>query len=179
MHTRRISKFLSLVLRHKPETIGLSLDHQGWADTRELITRMNERGMAVTLEDIQQVVRDNDKQRFRLSDDLRRIRANQGHSIPIDLGLQPQSPPDPLYHGTAERNAASIEARGLLKGSRQHVHLSADVNTARKVGQRHGRPIIYQIDTRQMTADGLTFYRSDNGVWLTEYVAPEYLQRQA
>lgn len=176
MHDQRLSKFLSLILRHKPEKLGINLDVNGWADIPELLQRMNEQGMNVDLEQIVQVVKNNDKQRFSLSDDHRRIRANQGHSIPVNLELAPQQPPEFLFHGTATRNLPSIREKGLLPGSRQHVHLSWDEETAVKVGQRHGKPVVLKIRTGDMHRDGHIFFLSANKVWLTSLIPPEYLE---
>lgn len=175
MKTRHLSKFLSLVLRHKPEEIGLQLDRQGWASTQELLEKLQQRGMQVDIDKLREVVQTNDKQRFKLSEDESQIRANQGHSIAIDLALQPQKPPVVLYHGTALRNKASILEKGLIKGSRQHVHLSNNKETAIKVGQRHGKPIVLVVDTQRMETNGFEFFLSDNGVWLTDHVPPEYI----
>lgn len=176
--TRHLSKFLSLILRHKPEELGITLDAAGWASTAEIIEKMKQRGMNVDLDAIRDVVRDNNKQRFKLSEDGSRIRANQGHSIPVELGLQPKSPPIPLYHGTAIRFLDSIMEKGLIKGSRQHVHLSADMKTAHMVGKRHGNPVILIVDTQSMQADGIEFFQSENGVWLTDYVDAKYLSKK-
>ena len=171
----KTSKVLSLVLRHEPEAIGLSLDANGWADLDELVRLANAGGKPVTRELIEQVVRDNDKQRFAISEDGARIRANQGHSIEIDLALSPLPPPAILYHGTATRFAKSIRNLGLLKQSRQHVHLSADEQTAIKVGSRHGKALVLSVRAGDMHARGLSFYRSANGVWLTDAVAAEFI----
>ncbi|MEM9722804.1 MAG: RNA 2'-phosphotransferase [Bacteroidota bacterium] len=175
MNKKQISKFLSLVLRHKPEEIQLPLDAEGWASTTELIQKMNQRGMAIDLTLLQEVVKGNDKQRFKLSEDLSKIRANQGHSIPINLGLNAVSPPSILYHGTARRNISSIKKKGLLKGARQHVHLSQDKETAQKVGKRHGAPVIFKVDSQGMNKAGKAFFQSENGVWLTDQVDPQFL----
>lgn len=172
---RKTSKFLSLLLRHKPEIVGLQLDTQGWADTQELLQKVNAHGHGLTLEELQLVVDQNDKQRFAFSADGSRIRANQGHSLRIDLGLQPVTPPDVLYHGTATRNLTSIRKLGLLKGRRQHVHLSPDEETAHRVGARHGKPVVLRVASARMHADGALFYQADNGVWLTGQVAVGYL----
>ncbi|MGH8082546.1 MAG: RNA 2'-phosphotransferase [Lysobacter sp.] len=173
-HTKT-SKFLSLVLRHEPETIGLTLDANGWADIEELIDLANAAGKPVTRELIDEVVRDSDKQRFAISEDGLRIRANQGHSVDIDLGLEPLAPPATLYHGTATRFAKSIRKLGLVKQSRQHVHLSLDEETATKVGVRHGKPLLLRIRAGEMHAQGIAFFRSNNGVWLTDAVAAEFI----
>ncbi|WP_408952901.1 RNA 2'-phosphotransferase [Lysobacter sp. Hz 25] len=171
----KTSKFLSLVLRHEPEAIGLSLDDNGWADLDELVRLANAGGKPVTRALIEQVVRDNDKQRFAISADGARIRANQGHSIEVDLALTALEPPATLYHGTATRFAKSIRNLGLVKQSRQHVHLSSDAETAIKVGSRHGKALVLSVRARDMHARGLSFFQSENGVWLTDAVAPEFI----
>lgn len=163
------SKFLSLVLRHQPEVIGLRLDDAGWADIDVLI-RLSQPHRPLTRALIEQVVADNSKQRFAISDDGRRIRANQGHSIEIELGLQPRMPPALLYHGTATRFVEAIRREGLAKRSRQHVHLSADADTATAVGARHGKPVVLIVRAADMAGAGYAFFRSDNGVWLTDAV---------
>ena len=169
------SKFLSLVLRHHPETIGISLDEQGWVEIDDLLAAANRSGKKLTRRLLDRVVRENDKQRFAISSDGTRIRANQGHSVEVDLGLQPAQPPELLYHGTVARFMDSIRSSGLERGSRQYVHLSPDVETARKVGQRRGRPVILAVESGRMWQDGHTFYQAENGVWLTDAVLPEYL----
>ena len=169
------SKFLSLILRHKPEAIGLILDPEGWADLDELIRLANARGTALTRELVREIVASNDKQRFALSPDGLRIRANQGHSVHVDLKLEPQQPPAILFHGTATRFVASILEAGLRPGSRQHVHLSAGEDTAISVGGRHGKPVVLTVRAAEMVRDGHRFYRSANGVWLTDLVPPGYL----
>jgi len=171
----RISKFLSLVLRHQPEKIGLGLDPSGWASVGQLIEASRRSGFEFTLEELQNVVAGNDKKRFSLSEDGLRIRANQGHSIEVELGYSPTAPPEILFHGTAERFLASIKQQGLIKGKRHHVHLSAEVDTAIKVGQRHGKPVVMRIEAGLMHRDGFVFYLSANGVWLTEHVPVQYL----
>jgi putative RNA 2'-phosphotransferase len=171
----RASKFLSYVLRHRPEAIGLELDAQGWADVDELVAKAQADGVRLTRELVERTVETNGKQRFVLDADRRRIRANQGHSIPVDLGLEPVPPPDVLYHGTARRSLASIREQGLVPRNRQHVHLSGDPETARHVGQRHGEPVVLTVDAAAMARGGHAFYRSLNGVWLTDAVPPGYL----
>lgn len=168
----KISKLLSYVLRHKPEAIGLTLDAEGWAEVDELIAKAD---MPLTAEMIRDVVATNDKKRFALSADGRLIRANQGHSIKVDLGLQPVSPPEFLYHGTATRFLASIQESGLTPQSRQYVHLSADRETAAKVGARHGKLVILTVKAQEMHQAGQAFYQAKNGVWLADHVAPDYL----
>lgn len=172
----RLSKFLSHILRHRPQRIGLTLDSAGWADVDELLAKANEAGKAITREQLERVVAENDKQRFSFSENGRRIRANQGHSIDVDLGLEPQVPPDLLYHGTATRFLDSIRHGGLNPRNRQYVHLSRDAATATKVGQRHGQPVVLVVEAGRMHRDGLKFYLSANKVWLTAQVPPEYLR---
>lgn len=169
------SKFLSYVLRHAPESINLSLDAHGWADIDALIEKARNNGQTLDLASLQRIVAESDKKRFTISDDGKRIRAAQGHSVSVNLALSPHQPPDVLYHGTATRFLANIEAQGLVSGSRQQVHLSADIETAQKVGQRHGKPVVLVIDTKGMFADGLKFYHADNGVWLTDTVPVNYI----
>lgn len=169
---KNISKFLSLILRHKPETIGLKLDKNGWADIDELIEKSKD--ISLTRELIDEVVQKNDKRRFII--DGNRIRANQGHSIEVDLELKPLTPPDILYHGTATRFLDSIMQTGITKQSRQHVHLSQELETAISVGQRHGKVAILEVNAQEMLAKGHTFYRSENGVWLTDIVGVEFLK---
>lgn len=172
----KVSKFLSLVLRHAPEKIGLQLDAQGWARVDELLEKLARRGRRVSQELLEEVVAKNDKKRFSFSPDGSLIRANQGHSIvAVDLALEPQLPPALLYHGTAKRNLESIRASGLWAASRNHVHLSADTQTALTVGRRHGQPVVLTVRSGEMAAQGHTFFLSDNGVWLTEAVAPQFI----
>lgn len=171
----RLSKFMSLVLRHNPGKIGITLDPQGWVEIDELLAAANRSGTALDRATLLRVVAENDKQRFAISEDGRRIRASQGHSVEVDLALTPLAPPELLYHGTATRFLESIRREGLVKQSRQHVHLSADETTAVKVGQRHGRPAVLTVRAGAMAAAGQQFFRSDNGVWLTDHVPPEFL----
>lgn len=172
---KKISKFLSLILRHKPETINLILDENGWANVEELITKSTNDSQGFTFEELDEIVQTNDKKRFIFNEDKTKIRANQGHSIDVDLALKPQQPPEFLYHGTAENNVNSILKNGIEKRNRQHVHLSQDKETATKVGMRHGKPIILTIKTGKMSQDGILFYLSENSVWLTDFVAAEYI----
>ncbi len=171
----RVSKFLSLVLRHDPARIGVVLDRAGWTDVTALLEACAAHGVAITRDELAQIVATSDKQRFALSPDGTRIRANQGHSLDVDLELAPAVPPDVLYHGTIERVVESIRARGLDKGERHHVHLSADAETARAVGARRGKPIVLTVRAKEMVAAGHAFFRSANGVWLVESVPPEFL----
>lgn len=175
MSETRLSKFISLVLRHDPGRIGLVLDPQGWADVEDLIARAKVAGVALDRSDVERIVRESDKQRFALSPDGARIRANQGHSVDIDLALEPEAPPAELFHGTADRNLLSIRATGLHAIARQHVHLSPDRATAVKVGARHGRPVVLVVHAGRMAAAGHVFYRSANGVWLTQRVPPGFI----
>jgi putative RNA 2'-phosphotransferase len=167
---QEISKFLSLVLRHKPELIGLRLSSEGWADLNELIAKAAEKNIVLSHEVICSVVQTNDKQRFSLTADRACIRANQGHSIPVDLHLPEQMPPPCLFHGTASRFLPSIKEKGLLPGARQHVHLSADAATALQVGARYGKPVVLRVDAAKMYQAGLKFFLSENNVWLTAAV---------
>lgn len=173
--SKEISKFLSYVLRHAPDSIGLSLDANGWAEVDELLARAGTAGRRIDPATLRAVVAQSDKQRFTVSEDGRRIRAAQGHSIAVDLDLEPSEPPQRLYHGTATHNLDAILAEGLRPGRRQHVHLSPDVETARKVGARHGKPAVLAVDTAAMHRDGHRFLRADNGVWLTGSVPAGYL----
>jgi putative RNA 2'-phosphotransferase len=171
----RISKFLSLVLRHRPEAIGITLDENGWTDVTVLLEKMRVAGTAIDLVLLQEVVTSNTKQRFAFNDDNTRIRANQGHSVSVDLALEAKEPPAILYHGTSETNIPAILKEGLHKRNRHHVHLSGDHETAIAVGQRHGKPVVFTVAAQQMHKDGFTFFQSTNGVWLTEHVPPAYL----
>lgn len=173
---KHTSKFMSLVLRHKPEIIGLQLDEQGWANVEELITKMSANGPAVTKAMIETIVATNDKKRFAFNEDGSRIRASQGHSLEVELDLEAIQPPAILYHGTAVRYLERILATGLQKQGRQHVHLSATTDTAKAVGSRHGKPVILAIDAAAMHKAGHSFYLSANQVWLTDAVPAEFLK---
>lgn len=173
----RLSKFLALILRHQPQKVGLTLDENGWADIDELIRCCDQHGTKFTKDILNQIVSSDDKQRYKISDDGTKIRANQGHSVQVDLQLQPTTPPALLYHGTAERFINSIMQQGLKPQSRQYVHLSTDIETATKVGSRHGKVAILEVDSARMQADGNLFYISENGVWLTDHVPSTYLKR--
>lgn len=170
------SKFLSLVLRHSPETIGLRLDNEGWADIEELISSANAKDRHLSRELLIEIVSSSDKQRFAISDDGTKIRANQGHSLAVDLKLEPRVPPSQLFHGTATRFEASIRKDGLLRGSRQYVHLSSSIEVATTVGARHGKPMVLSVLAEQMHQDSMAFYLSQNGVWLTESVPVKYIK---
>ncbi len=177
-HNKKISKFLSLVLRHQPEIISLNLDENGWADIKELQEKCSKNNIHFTLEELEEMVKTNDKKRFIFNDGKNKIRANQGHSIDIDLAMKPQLPPEFLYHGTAETNVESILEKGIEKRNRQHVHLSSNKDTAEKVGMRHGKPVLLTIMTGKMYEDGLLFYLSENNVWLTDFVDPKYIKQK-
>ncbi|PLK72874.1 RNA 2'-phosphotransferase [Rhizobium sp. TH135] len=169
------SKFLSYILRHAPESIGLELDSEGWTDIDTLIAKANAAGQAIDQEMLLLTVRDSEKKRLTLSEDGARIRAAQGHSIKVDLGHAPSQPPAQLFHGTATRFLEAILAEGLQPGSRQQVHLSADRETATQVGARHGKPVVLSVNASRMAEGGHTFFQADNGVWLTNHVPAVYL----
>lgn len=174
MSLRDVSKYMSLILRHKPETIGISLDEHGWANVEDLITGIakdNEFNMEI----LEEIVRRDEKQRYSFNEDKTLIRANQGHSIPVDVELEEWVPPEILWHGTGEKYVESIDREGLISKSRLYVHLSKDEDTAIKVGSRHGKPVIYNVKAKQMYDDGYKFYLSVNGVWLTKEVPVKYL----
>ena len=177
MDLTRTSRYISLVLRHKPEEAGITLDEHGWADVSELIAGVN-RTHPLTMELLDEIVRTDEKRRYSFNEDRTLIRANQGHSIPVDVELERLEPPEVLYHGTGRKYVPSIDRQGLLPKSRLYVHLSADEDTAMKVGRRHGEPVIYMVQAGRMSADGYPFYRSANGVWLTKKVPTEYLAKQ-
>ena len=170
------SKFLSLVLRHKPEAIGIKLDNQGWIPIAELIGAAEKSGRKIDHDTLLRVVHENDKQRFAISLDGKQIRASQGHSVDIELGLSPSNPPDILYHGTVEKFIPSIKCSGLISGKRQHVHLSSNTETAGIVAKRRGIPVILIIAANKMNDAGFDFYLSANGVWLCNAVPTEYIE---
>lgn len=174
---QKTSKFLSLILRHKPEVIGISLDKNGWADVSGLIEGVNRNGKYfLDMSTLEEIVRTDEKQRYSFSQDKKKIRANQGHSVRVDVELKETRPPETLWHGTGEKYTDSINAEGLKPKSRLYVHLSADVETARKVGKRHGRPVVYKINSGEMYRQGYIFYLSENGVWLTGNVPSGFLE---
>lgn len=175
-HLVNTSKFLSLILRHAPEKIGLALDPQGWADIGQLLALAAQHGRRISREQLDEVVARDSKTRYAISADGLRIRANQGHSLAaVDIGLPPSTPPAVLYHGTASRFVDAIRAGGLLPGSRNHVHLSSNRETAVAVGARHGRPVVLTVDAAAMRAQGHVFYVSGNGVWLTQAVPVAFI----
>lgn len=172
----RISKFLSLVLRHKPETIGIELDKSGWTDVSTLIEKANTANVPLSFELLKHIVGANVKKRFAFTEYFDKIRANQGHSIEVELGYEPKEPPAILYHGTGQKFVSSIQEQGLQKQSRHHVHLSADMETAINVGGRHGKPFVFEVLSGQMYNDNFQFYQANNGVWLTDQVPVKYLK---
>ena len=172
-----ISKYLAKHLRHAPEALGLTLQPGGWVSVDELLAASGRMGFPISYDELIECVETNDKQRFSFDDTGDLIRANQGHSVEVDLQLEEIQPPDVLYHGTVERFLGAILIEGLNKGKRHHVHLSKDVETARKVGSRRGKPIILQVDASTMHAEGFTFYLSVNGVWLTDSVPARFLAK--
>lgn len=170
-----VSKLIALVLRHKPEALNLYMDGHGWISTADLIEKLNER-QPFTMEMLEEIVRTDNKQRYSFNADQTKIRANQGHSIPVDLELLPLEPPTVLWHGTGEKYVESINQKGLLKQSRQYVHLTDNHDTAITVGKRHGKPVVYTVDAHAMWQEGYAFYRSENGVWLTDHVPVKFLR---
>lgn len=174
--TTKISKLLSLVLRHQPETLGLQLDAEGWVGIDTLIAAANNKGTRLDRALLQTVVDTNDKKRFTISDDGLRIRAAQGHSLKtVDLGYTAVTPPATLFHGTATRFLDSIRQQGLVPGSRQFVHLSQELATATKVGARHGKVVVLEVQAGRMQQAGIEFYRAENGVWLTSQVPAQFI----
>ena len=171
----KISKYLSKHLRHQPEHLGLSLGAGGWVSVEELLTACAQHQFPISGEELAEVVATSDKKRFSFDPTGTLIRANQGHSVEVDLQLEPQVPPEILYHGTGDRAVDLILQSGLHKMSRHHVHLSQDVETARKVGARHGRPVVFAIDAAAMHQAGYLFFCSENGVWLVDHIPSEYL----
>jgi putative RNA 2'-phosphotransferase len=171
----RISKFLSLVLRHKPEEIGITLDEAGWVEVDTLLSACASHRFSITRQQLETVVATSDKKRFAFSEDGTRIRANQGHSVDVELGYAPAQPPEILYHGTADRFINSIRRQGLIKGKRHHVHLSLTRQTAAAVRTRHGRLVLLEVRSGDMHRAGILFYKSANDVWLTDAVPPQYL----
>lgn len=172
-----VSKFLAKHLRHAPEALGLTLQPGGWVSVDDLLAASQRAGFAISYDELIECVETNDKQRFAFDDTGDLIRANQGHSVEVDLQLEQKKPPEVLYHGTVERFLASIMAEGLKKGKRHLVHLSKDVETAGKVGARRGKPVILQVNSGKMHAEGFKFFLSVNGVWLTDSVPAAFLAR--
>ncbi len=174
--TTRTSKFLSLVLRHEPTKIGITLNDEGWVSVDELIAALNRHGQSIDFETLEHVVETNEKKRFAFSDDGEMIRASQGHSVAVSLGYPPATPPDLLYHGTVARFLPAIRETGIRKGQRHHVHLSASLDVATTVGKRRGQPVILTVRAKDMHDAGHVFQVSANGVWLTDCVTAEFIE---
>lgn len=172
----KLGKFISLVLRHKPESAYVSLDANGWVNVKELIAGIRKSGRNITMSDLEEIVETDAKNRYSFDKYKNRIRANQGHSIKVDVELKKMDPPDVLYHGTAKKTLDNIYKEGIKPMNRLYVHLSKDYETAMKVGSRHGKPVILLIDSKQMKNDGVEFYLSENGVWLTSFVDRKYFK---
>lgn len=172
----KTSKFISLILRHKPEVMGIKLDNHGWAKVSDLLSGLHNSGYDISLSDLEYIVQTDNKQRYSFDENKEYIRANQGHSIDVDVELEEKQPPDVLYHGTSTRSAQSIKVDGIKHMSRLYVHLSQCYKIAENVGSRHGEPVVLTIDTKRMYNDGIKFYLSKNGVWLTEYVDTKYIK---
>jgi putative RNA 2'-phosphotransferase len=173
----QVSKYLAKYLRHSPHELGLTLQLGGWVPIDDLLSAAEKHGFSISYDELIECVETNDKQRFAFDVSGELIRANQGHSVEVDLQLEECEPPEFLYHGTVERFLPSILKDGLIRGNRHHVHLSKDVETATKVGARRGKPLILKVDAGRMRQDGHKFYLSANGVWLTESVPPGYLTK--
>ena len=173
-HQDNTGKFIAFILRHHPESIGMKLDEHGWARTEDLIAGIA-KSRPFDMQMLEEIVRTDSKQRYSFNEDKTLIRANQGHSIPVDVELEQKTPPDVLWHGTGEKYVESINRIGLIPKSRLYVHLSKDYETAKTVGSRHGNPVVYRVNAKQMAEDGYQFYLSVNGVWLTKEVPVQYL----
>ncbi len=173
---KELSKYISLILRHKPEVIGIELDEHGWANVNELIVGIN-KTHEIDFKLLDKIVKEDEKQRYSFNDDYSLVRANQGHSVNVDVELKESIPPDILWHGTGEKYVDSIDKMGLVSKSRLYVHLSPDIESAKKVGSRHGRPVIYEVHAKEMYNDGIIFYKSVNNVWLTKKVETKYLRK--
>ena len=170
-----LGRFLSLVLRHNPAAAYIGLDENGWADVDSLLAGCNRAGRKIDRETLERIVRENSKQRYKFNEDHTRIRASQGHSVAVDVEMRECAPPEWLYHGTTSRSLESIRSEGIKKGSRQHVHLSRDTETATQVGQRHGKPLLLRVSAAAMHRDSHKFWLSENGVWLCEHVPLAYV----
>lgn len=173
---KNLSKFIALILRHKPEAIGITLDENGWASVSELISGLKASGNEIDMQILEEIVAEDEKQRYSFNSDKTKIRANQGHSVNVDVELKRAEPPEILYHGTGEKYVLLIGQEGLKPKSRLYVHLSKDIETAVKVGSRHGKPIVFEVKTGEMSRNGFEFFLSENGVWLTKSVPVEYLR---
>lgn len=172
---QKLSVFISLILRHKPEVIGLTLDDEGYLEVNKLIEKINESGREIDLKILNEIVVTDNKKRYSFNEDKTKIRANQGHSIPVNLSLKKAVPKGPLYHGSSEKSKELIAQLGLIKGSRNYVHLSENLETAIQVGSRRGKPIVYQIDYNKMLEDNFELWISENNVWLSNDIPPKYL----
>lgn len=176
MNLTNLSRYMSLILRHKPEVIGITLDEHGWASVNDLICGIEKNNPGFNMDILEQIVRTDSKQRYSFNDDKSLIRANQGHSVNVDVELKEKEPPEYLYHGTGEKYVKSINQNGLIPKSRLYVHLSKDIKTAENVGKRHGKEVVYRINSGQMYRNGYKFYLSENGIWLTKEVPIKYLE---
>ena len=176
MNLTNLSRYMSLILRHKPEVIGITLDEHGWASVNDLICGIEKNNPGFNMDILKQIVRTDSKQRYSFNDDKSLIRANQGHSVNVDVELKEKEPPEYLYHGTGEKYVESINQDGLISKSRLYVHLSKDIKTAENVGKRHGKEVVYRINSGQMYRDGYKFYLSENEIWLTKEVPVKYLE---
>ena len=176
MDKTSLSKYIALILRHKPETIGITLDENGWASVSELLSGINASGNKIDMQTLEEIVAEDEKQRYSFNADKTKIRANQGHSINVDVELKKAEPPEILFHGTGEKFVPSIKSEGLKPKSRLYVHLSKDRETAVKVGSRHGKPVVFEVNSSEMSRNGYEFFLSENGVWLTKIVPAEYLR---
>lgn len=176
MNLTNLSRYMSLILRHKPEVIGITLDEHGWASVNDLICGIEKNNPGFNMNILEQIVRTDSKQRYSFNDDKSLIRANQGHSVNVDVELKEKEPPEYLYHGTGEKYVKSINQDGLIPKSRLYVHLSKYIKTAENVGKRHGKEVVYRINSGQMYRDGYKFYLSENGIWLTKEVPIKYLE---
>ena len=176
MNKLKLSRFISLILRHKPDTIGITLDEHGWASVSELLSGINACGNEIDMKTLEEIVAEDDKQRYSFNEDKTKIRANQGHSVNVDVELKKAEPPEILFHGTGEKYVSSIKSEGLKPKSRLYVHLSSDGETAVKVGSRDGKPVVFEVNSGEMSRRGFEFFISENGVWLTKFVPAEYLR---
>ena len=176
MNKTGLSRFIALILRHKPEAVGITLDEQGWASVSELLSGINASGNEIDMQMLEEIVAEDEKQRYSFNADKTKIRANQGHSVNVDVELKKAEPPEILFHGTGEKFVSSIKSEGLKPKSRLYVHLSKDRGTAVKVGSRHGKPVVFEVNSGEMSRNGFEFFLSENGVWLTKIVPAEYLR---
>lgn len=176
MNKLKLSRFISFILRHKPESVGITLDEHGWASVSELLLGINASGNEIDMKTLEEIVAEDEKQRYSFNDNKTKIRANQGHSVNVDVELKKAEPPEILFHGTGEKYVPSIKIEGLKPKSRLYVHLSSDRETAVKVGSRHGKPVVFEVNSGEMSRRGYEFFLSENGVWLTKIVPAEYLQ---